>query len=816
MKYRPQKIELKWQKFWQENALYETPDSADGKKNFMLLTEFPYPSGNLHIGHWYAFAVPDISARFLRMKGYNVMYPIGFDAFGLPAENAAIQRNINPKDWTKKNISYMTRQLKSMGAVFDWARAVSTIEPEYYKWTQWMFLKMYERGLVYRAKTLVNWCPKDKTVLANEQVQDGRCERCDTAVVKKEIEQWMFRITDYAEKLINDLEGLDWPETTKLAQKNWIGRSEGVLIKFQLAGITGQHDGKHIVEVFTTRPDTLFGATFFVVSPELAKKWLDVGWQAANEVKIYIEKSLRRREFERIEGREKTGVFSGIYATNPANKEKIPVWVADYVLGNVGTGAIMAVPAHDQRDYEFAQKYNLSIKMVVCPHYPQTTCPILDEAYEGTGHLVDSGQFNGMPSEKAKWEIMKFVSGEKKIQYRLHDWVLSRQRYWGVPIPMTVCGQCGYQPISENDLPVKLPPLKDFLPTDEGRSPLAKAKKWIKIKCPKCGDTAERETDTMDTFVDSSWYFIRYADPKNSKKFAAPEKMKQWFPVPLYIGGSEHNTMHLLYSRFFTKALFDLEQVHFSEPFIGRRNHGVILGPDHQKMSKSRGNVIDPDKEVAKYGADTVRMYLAFMGPYEQGGPWNPGGINGIYRFLNRVWIFVNSKSQTINHKQIPNSKSQIKNGLERLLHKTIKKVGEDIENLRYNTAISALMILLNEMDNGKWKVENDDIKIFLRLLSPFAPHLTEELWLKINSEHKSIHTETWPEYDPKLIKEETFELIIQVNGKVRDTAEVSIGISQDEAVKIALARDHIKKYVGDKSPRKIIYVSDRLINFVL
>ncbi|MDP3731272.1 MAG: leucine--tRNA ligase [bacterium] len=793
MKYNPAKIEKHWQKYWEAKKLYDT---KDGENNYMLLTEFPYTSGNLHMGHWYAYTPPDILGRYLRMNGYNVLYPIGFDAFGLPAENAAIQRNISPNDWTEANIKNMTKQLKSTGAAFDWSREVKTNDPEYYKWTQWIFLKLYEKGLAYRAKTLVNWCPKDKTVLANEQVIGGRCFRDDELVVQKEIEQWMFKITDYADRLVDDLGGLDWPEVTKVAQKNWVGRSEGAKIKF---------DGKHPVEVFTTRPDTIFGATFLVVSPELTKKWLDAGWQADEGVKKYIQESLSKKELDRLEQQgEKTGIDAGIKAINPATKEEIPVWIADYVLGGYGTGAIMAVPAHDQRDFEFAEKFNLPVKMVICPNYPEKTCPILDRAYEGDGCLVGSGKFDGVTSEEAKWEITKFVGGERQTRYKLRDWVLSRQRYWGVPIPMVYCDKCGYQPIPEKDLPVKLPKLEDFKPSENGRSPLAKAEKWVKTKCPKCGKQAERETDTMDTFVDSSWYFIRYTDPKNKKEFANPDKIREWLPAPIYIGGADHNTMHLLYSRFLTKVLYDLEYLPFSEPFLRRINRGWVLGPNHQKMSKSKGNVIDPDAEVEKYGADTVRMYLAFMGPFEQGGSWDLKGINGVFRFLNRVWNFINK----------PEEPKVADQEVEKALHKSAKEIGEDIKNLKFNTGVSGLMKLLNAIED-KWLTKKQ-YETFLKLLAPFAPHIAEEIWQDILGNKKSIHLEAWPEYDEKYLQEETVDLVVQINGKTRDVLKVARDSAEEKIKEMALDSEKIKRHLEGKQIKKTIFIQNRLVNFIV
>ena len=790
--------------------MHATKDKVKGKENFYLLFEFPYPSGNLHIGHWYAFSVPDILSRYLRMAGLNVMYPIGFDAFGLPAENAAIERNLQPKDWTDQNIAYMSQQLRSMGATLDWPREVRTTNPEYYKWTQWIFLQFYKKGLAYRAQTSVNWCPKDKTVLANEQVIDGRCERCGAPVVQKEIAQWMFKITDYADRLLEGLKKVDWPETTKTAQENWIGRSEGTEIEFLIS------NSKETIKVFTTRADTLFGATYLVLAPEhpmIMKLTTDKNLDKVNK---YLEEAKKKSELDRLHlEKEKTGVFTGSYVVNPINNEKIPVWVADYVVGWYGSGAVMAVPAHDDRDFEFAKKYDLPIRIVVRPESPPASGWDFDKnAFVDDGVLVDSKDFTGFKSADAREEITERLAAKKlarrKINYRLHDWVISRQRYWGVPIPMVHCEKCGYWPVAEKELPVKLPKLDDYKPTSGGRSPLAKAKEWVKTKCPNCGRDAERETDTMDTFVDSSWYFLRYTDPKNKKTFADKAKMKLWLPVDLYIGGAEHNTMHLLYSRFFTKALFDLGLIDFDEPFTVRKNHGVILGADSQKMSKSRGNVVDPDDLVKKYGADTVRMYLAFMGPYDQGGPWNPGGIMGVYRFLNRVWALAQSQKSKTENPKLPTTNYQ----LPTILHKAIKKTGEDIENLKFNTAVSELMKLLNELEERG--ADKKSFEQFLKLSSPFAPHLVEDIWQNILGHKKSIHLEKWPEYDEKLIAEELVSMVVQVNGKARSVISLPAGSGEEEVKKFALADEKIKKHLAGREIRKTIFVKNRLINFVI
>ena len=716
--YDPKEIEKKWQKEWERTELYKTPDVIDGKDNFYFLTEFAYPSGNLHIGHWYAFAVPDILARYLRMNGKNVLYPAGFDAFGLPAENAAIKNKRNPAEWTYTNIDYMRKQQQSMGASFDWSREVITCDPKYYKWTQWQFIEFLKKGLAYQAEREVNWCPKDKTVLANEQVINSHCERCDSLVEKRNMLQWNLKITDYADRLINDLDDLDWPRPIKEAQKNWIGRKYGTLIKFD------------DIEIFTTRPDTIFGATFVVISGKEDK-------------------------------------FTGRYVTNPATKEKIPVWEAEYVMEDVGTGAIMGVPADDDRDMKFAEKYKL---------------PIIKN-YKKAG-LEDYGK--------------------KVTKYRLHDWVVSRQRYWGVPIPVIHCKKCGAQPVPEKDLPVLLPEVEDYLPRDDGKSPLSKARDWVEVDCSKCGGKAERETDTLDTFVDSSWYYLRYTDPSNDQEFAGKERVKKWLPVNLYSGGSEHTTMHVLYSRFWHKVLFDLGLVDESEPYQRRMNRGLILGPDGQKMSKSRGNVIDPDKEVDRLGADTVRMYMAFIGPYNVPGsyPWNLNAAVGIRRFLERIWLIASKvKNDGVRQEEV-------------LINQTIKKVSKDIEAMKFNTAISSLMIWINTRERAKVGFSKKEFETLLHLLAPFAPHITEELWANLG--HKdSIHTENWPTYDPKKLEMGEVTLAVQINGKVRASLVVTSGQSEEEIKILALSLPEVKKWLNDKEPRKVLVVPRKIISIV-
>ena len=751
--YDPKKIEKKWQETWEKEGIYKTLDQVKGKDNFYTLVEFAYPSGNLHVGHWYAFAVPDIYARYQRMTGKNVLYPIGFDSFGLPAENAAIKRGLDPAKWTYENIDYMKGQIRSMGAMFDWDRAIATSDPEYYKWTQMMFTKFFENDLVYRATTKVNWCPKDQTILANEQVVNGRCDRCDTEVQQRDQDQWSFRITKYADRLCDDLDALDWPQAIKDSQKNWIGRTEGAEIDFKVA------KKDHKIRVFTTRPETICGATFIAVSAGLAKSWLSDQWRAGDEVIDYIEETLKEQAVRDFKEKEKTGIYAGFSAINPATKEEIPVWITNYVLDGVGTGAIMAVPQSDDRDREFAEKFNLPIGV-----YKET-----DEVF-----------------------------GEKKVNYRLRDWGISRQRYWGVPIPIVYDSDGKAHPVPSEHLPWLLP--EDVDHTPDGTAPLARSKELFARTQKIFGAGWRPEVETMDTFVDSSWYFYRYLDPKNSDDFCSREKQENWMPINMYFGGAEHTTMHLLYSRFWNKALYDLGMVKDSEPYSMRRNRGLILGPDGNKMSKSKGNVIDPDEVVSRVGTDTVRMYLAFMGPYgvTDNYPWDPNGVVGIKRFLERVWNLKN---------RIATSESNTS------IHKTIKKVAGDIERLKFNTAISSMMILVNDIESVG--VSSDDYKKFLQILAPFAPHMTEELWREFG-EKESIHLSTWPEYDESKIRDEKIKIMIQINGKIRDEIMIDNGADEEEVKKLALSQPKVVEKLVGAEPKNIIYIAGRLVNIVI
>ncbi len=813
-KYSPQEIEKKWQARWEADHIYEAHETSERPK-WYALTMFPYTSGDLHIGHWYAMAPSDVHARFKRMRGYNVLHPIGFDAFGLPAENAAIKHGIHPHTWTMRNIENMRRQLRSIGAMYDWSREVITCLPEYYRWTQWFFLKLYEAGLAYRAKAPANWCPQCKTVLANEQVVgDGVCERCGTPVIRKDLEQWFFRITKYAEELL-EFPGIEWPERVKTMQRNWIGKSVGVEISF---GLDMKGVSENEIKVFTTRPDTIFGVTFMVLAPEHPLVAKLTASECKDEVRDYIEWVRGQTEIERLSTeREKTGVFIGTHVINKLNGERIPIWIADYVLLSYGTGAVMGVPAHDQRDFEFAQDFGLPIKVVISP--PGWSGQDLKEAYVEAGTMVNSGEFNGMPSEQGKEAISDFMEakayGKRTTSYRLRDWLISRQRYWGAPIPIIYCSKCGTVPVPEKDLPVLLPEDAEFKPT--GESPLKYCESFVNTTCPKCGGEASRETDTMDTFMCSNWYFLRYTSPGYDKGPFDDKKLAYWMPVDQYTGGAEHATMHLFYARFFTKAIRDLGLVKFDEPFTRLFNQGtVVFGGS--KMSKSRGNVVTPDEYVAKMGSDTVRAYLMFVGPWDQGGGWDDSGISGIWRWLNRVWNLVLEEQKGGS---LPPIDGATENELRRRTHKTIKKVSEDLEKFRFNTMIAALMEFTNYLAKVKeersvahsaWK---ETIDTLLLLLAPSVPHLAEELWERTGHTY-SIHNRSFPSWDEKLVVDEQFTLVIQVNGKLRDRVDVPVSIAETEARELALSRERVKAHTGSKDIRDIIYVPGRLVNIVV
>ena len=812
-KYNPQEVEKKWQQRWAEGRLYEV-DEETTKPKWYALTMFPYTSGDLHIGHWYAMAPSDVHARFKRMQGYSVLHPMGFDAFGLPAENAAISRGIHPFTWTMQNIDNMRRQLKSIGAIYDWSREVITCLPEYYKWTQWFFLKLYENGLAYRGKAPVNWCPHCQTVLANEQVVDGSCERCGTAVSRRDLEQWFFSITKYADELMQH-NGIDWPERIKLMQRNWVGRSEGTEISFAL-----DHAEEKEIRVFTTRPDTTFGVTFMVLAPEhplVAKLTVP---QKKAEVEEYVARSRRRTEIERLSAeKEKDGVFIGAYAINRLNGERVPIWIADYVLLSYGTGAVMAVPAHDERDFAFAKRYNLPIRVVVAP--PGCGGEELEAAYIEPGIMVNSGQFNDLPSQQGIEAVSDFLErkgwGKRTISYKLRDWLISRQRYWGAPIPIVYCPSCGIVPVPEKDLPVLLPEDAEFKPT--GESPLKYCERFVNTTCPRCSAPAKRETDTMDTFMCSSWYFLRYASPHYENAPFDAERIKYWLPVDLYTGGAEHAVMHLFYARFFIKALRDMGLVSFGEPFTRLFNQGVIIA-ERQKMSKSKGNVVTPDAYVSELGADAVRAYLMFIGPWEQGGEWNDSGISGISRWLNRVWNLVTG-GYSRGGEVSPAVRGKAERDLSRLTHQTIKKVTEDMERLRFNTMLAALMEFTNYLtrvrEEGMVSLSQwgEAIDTLLLLLAPTTPHLAEELWQQRGHEY-SIHNQNWPRWDEELARDEEITLVVQVNGRLRDRITVPASITEAEAKKVALESRRVKAYLEGKKVTNMVYVPGRLINLVV
>lgn len=801
MEYNPKSIEKKWQDIWDEKKIYEAENYSD-KEKFYALVEFPYPSANgLHVGHPRPYTALDIVSRKRRYEGYNVLFPMGWDAFGLPTENFAIKNKIHPAIVTENNIKRFKSQLKSIGFSFDWSREVNTTDPNYYKWTQWIFLKLYENGLAYKEEMPINWCTSCKIGLANEEVVGGSCERCGGEVVQKVKNQWMLKITQYADRLIDDLDDLDFIDRVKSQQKNWIGRSEGAEIDFQ---VKGKED---ILRVFTTRPDTIFGSTYMVIAPEhpLLDKYKD---QIENyeEILGYRNEVNKKSDFERTElVKEKTGVeIKGLRAINPANKEEMPIWISDYVLMTYGTGAIMAVPGHDQRDWEFASKFNLPIVEVI------RGGNIEEEAYvdSNRGEIVNSNFLNGLQVEEGKKKIINWLEesnlGSKKKNFKLRDWVFSRQRYWGEPIPLVYCKDCGWQPVPFEQLPVMLPDVENYEPTESGDSPLANIDEWVNTSCPKCNGEAKRETDTMPNWAGSSWYFLRYIDPKNDSELAAKEALDYWLPIDWYNGGMEHTTLHLLYSRFWHKFLYDIGIVSTKEPYSKRTSHGMILGDNNEKMSKSRGNVVNPDDIVRDFGADTLRTYEMFIGDFEKSAPWSENGVKGCRRYLERVWRL----------QDILVDGDEYSKEMETSIHKTIKKVSEDFDNLKFNTGIAALMSLVNEF-NGISKINRAEMKTYLILLNPVAPHITEELWERLNL-GGYLHEQAWPKYEEEKTKEDTIEMPVQVNGKVRGTISLNVNDSQEKARELALGDEAINKYVEGKTIIKEIFVMGRIYNIVV
>ncbi len=800
--YDPITLERRWQERWAESGLYRTDENPEKTKHYAL-TMLPYPSGDLHVGHWYAMTPSDTRARFMRMRGFRVFFPIGFDAFGLPAENAAINRGIHPYRWTMSNIENMRGQIRQMGTMFDFDAEVVTCDPEYYRWNQWFFLKFFEKGLAYRKEVPVDWCPKDNTTLAREQVvgPDRRCERCGTPVIRKNLVQWLFKITDYAEELL-DFSTIEWPERVRALQTNWIGRSEGAEIFFEV-------EGYGTIEVFTTRPDTVFGATFFVLAPEHPAVEQITTPERSEEVRAYVEKASRMTEIDRTDvTREKTGVFTGAYAINPATGEKIPVFVADYVLMGYGTGAIMAVPGQDQRDWDFARKYDLPIVRTVRP--PED---FAGEAYVGEGAAINSGFLDGLNVEDAKARIIEWLEAQGKgraaVTYRLRDWLISRQRYWGTPIPIIYCDNCGTVPVPEEDLPVLLPEDAEFMPT--GESPLKRDPDFYNTVCPGCGGPATRETDTMDTFVDSSWYWYRYLSPHYGEGPWEPEKGQEWLPVNIYTGGIEHAILHLLYARFWTMTMRDLGLVEFGEPFNRLYNQGIILGEDAEKMSKSRGNVVNPQDYVDRYGADALRDFLMFIGPWDQGGPWDGRGIEGVSRFLRRALSLTGDGD--------PSGAEADPAELPRRTNRTVKKVTEDLEAFRFNTAIAALMEQTNYLLAIKGQVGEEEwgdaLRTFALVLAPIAPHHAEEMWAAMGEPY-SVHEQAWPTWDETLIAAEEITLVVQVNGKLRDRIEVPADITEEAATELALSSERVRPHVEGREIRKSIYVPGRLVNLVV
>lgn len=822
--YFPQQIEKKWQKIWEERNINATPDVSD-KPKYYALSMFPYPSGRLHMGHVRNYTITDVIARYYRMNNYNVLHPIGWDSFGLPAENAAIKANSHPAIWTNKNIDYMRDQLKTLGLFYDWSREISTSTPEYYRWTQWLFLQLYKAGLAYKKEAAVNWCHKCATVLANEQVIDGKCWRCDDVVEKKYLSQWFLKITDYAEELLQSIDDLKgWPESVKIMQKNWIGKSKGAILKFKVAEVDGLE-----IPVYTTRPDTVYGITYMVVAPEykdIDKLTTPENKKAVEEYQSYARKA---SEIERLSTeRTKTGVPLGTHVINPFTGDKVPLWTSDYVLIEYGTGAVMAVPAHDERDFAFAKKFNLPIKKVI--ENPSNPSEELTEAYIDPGVLVNSQSFNGLENTKAKEEIIKYAEekgfGKAKTQYRLRDWLISRQRYWGAPIPVVYCEHCGIQPVDEKDLPVLLPTDIDI--TVQGKSPIVTSPTFMKTTCPKCGGPATRETDTMDTFICSSWYYLRYVDPHNTEMPFSKDKVNYWLPVNQYVGGIEHAILHLLYSRFFTKALRDRGLLNFDEPFTNLLTQGMVL-KDGSKMSKSKGNTVDPDEIFKNYGADTARLFILSDSPPQRDLDWSDSGVDGCYKFLNRVWRLIYSLKDVVSlNYKLPalEDMSEESENLLRETHIAIKKVSQDISHeFQFNTAISKIREFVNilyEYTNSKKEYTDVDkavlsfaMESLIKLMSPIVPHITEEAWCDLGGKD-SVHLSEWPKYDEKLAVTKSITVVIQVNGKLRDKLEVEPDLDKSILEKLALENDKAKAFMEGKQVVKVIVVPNRLVNIVV
>jgi leucyl-tRNA synthetase len=838
-RFDPRTYEAGWRERWDADDLYRADDEDPRDKHY-LLTMYPYPSGDLHIGHWYAATGPDIVARMRRMQGLNVMFPMGFDSFGLPAENAAIDRGVHPAVWTEQNIERMRIQFRSMGCMFDWSREVVSSDPAYYRWTQWLFLQFFKAGLAYRAMAPVDWCPKDQVVLAREQVEgaDRHCWRCGTPVIKRDLEQWFFRTTRYADELL-DFSNIDWPEPIRLMQTNWIGRSEGAEVDFAV-----EADGVAPIRVFTTRPDTIFGATFMVLAPEHATVAALTSDERRAEVEAYVAAARRETEIERMGAeRERGGVFIGADAINPMTEERIPIWIADYVLPGYGTGAVMGVPAHDDRDYAFAQRYELPIRYVITPRGGEVPRDGAFLPHTEDEVLIDSGDFTGMAASDAipaiTEELAERGQGKAAITYRIRDWLISRQRYWGAPIPIVYCDEHGPQPVPEDQLPVLLPRDVDFAPT--GVSPLQSHAEFLAASCPVCAGPARRETDTMDTFVDSAWYFLRYCSPHDETQAWDPVAVMRWMPVDLYTGGAEHAVLHLMYSRFFIKALRDMHHLDFDEPFTALRNQGQILGADHHRMSKSRGNVVNPDDLTSRFGSDTVRCFLMFIGPWDQGGPWNPSSIEGVHRFLGRVWSVAQATGGGVRPVPgMPPAQSLAgeppgsgggapdvvaavedgSRGLRQAAHRAIKEVGEDYAEFHFNTALSKLMELTNALGSARDEglagtdAYAEAVNTLLLLLAPMAPHISEELWSRRGRPY-SIHQQAWPEFDPALVASDMIELPVQVDGKLRDRLVVAPGTAGEEIERLALASEKVQAYLKGRAPQRVVQIPGRLVNIV-